>query len=263
LASANKQRRTLNKYMKMLNKIIGGSSIAIAAALAFSASTTQAQNLLVNGSFENSAFTANPISLTSGPNGTSGVGQGWATFGGGAGGFARQTNMFNSADSPQSGTNALLETANQGNGWNPSGAYQIVSGITAGQTYTFSIWGLTDTVNDGYANTNAGVLFQLGFGNFTNPTNSAQFVSLGSAISPDPHLPAINTWTLYSATGVAPAGAAYASVYAMFQDNGGASATENLYYDNASLVRVVPEPASLALVGMGLASFYLIRRRKS
>ena len=248
----------------MLNKIIGGSSIAIAAALAFSASTTQAQNLLVNGSFENSAFTANPISLTSGPNGTSGVGQGWATFGGGAGGFTRQTNMFNSTfASPQSGTNALLETANVGNGWNPSGAYQIVNGITAGQTYTFSIWALTDTVNDGYANTNAGVLFQLGFGNFTNPTNSAQFVSLGSAVSPDPHLPAINTWTLYTATGVAPAGATDASVYAMFQDNGSAIATENLYYDNASLVRVVPEPASLALVGMGLASFYLIRRRKS
>src|ERR1035437_2205231 len=195
--------------MKILNTIIG-SSIAVAAALAFSASTTQAQNLLVNGSFENSAFTANPISLTSGPNGTSGVGQGWATFGNG-GGIAVQTNMFNSFSSPQSGSNALLETVMPGNGWNPAGAFQIVSGITAGQTYRFSIWALTDTVNDGYANTTAGVLFQLGFGNFSNPTNAAQFVSLGSAVSPAPHLPAINIWTLYIATGVAPVGATEAS----------------------------------------------------
>jgi hypothetical protein len=256
LASANKQRRTLNKYMKMLNKIIGGSSIAIAAALAFSASTTQAQNLLNNGSFETALpQTGNPITL-------SGVNLGWTTYGGDAGAFARQTNMFNSADSPQSGTYALLETVNPGNNWGPAGAYQLVSGITPGQTYTFSIWALTDTVNSGYANTNAGVLFQLGFGAFNNSTNANQFMTIGAAISPDPHLPTIHTWTLYTATGVAPAGATDASAYAMFQDNSHASATENLYFDNASLT-ATPEPASLALVGMGLASFYLIRRRKS
>ena len=85
--------------MKMLNKIIG-SSIAIAAALAFSASTTQAQpNLLVNPGFDNAAlFTANPIPF-------GGINQGWALFG-----ATSQNNMFGSpVDSPLSDGFALLE----------------------------------------------------------------------------------------------------------------------------------------------------------
>ena len=64
--------------MKMLNKIVG-SSIGVAAALALSASSVQAQNLVVNPGFESaSGFTAN------GPSGVT-PGAGWANnFGGGA-----------------------------------------------------------------------------------------------------------------------------------------------------------------------------------
>lgn len=123
--------------MKMLNKIIG-TSIAVAAALAFSESTTQAQpNLLVNGGFENPAgFTANPITLTSGPGGSSGVNQGWATYN-----TSGQSDMSSSSDSPYDGSYVLQLVSNPGQDYNPSGAYQVVSGITPGTLYTFGVSG--------------------------------------------------------------------------------------------------------------------------
>ena len=52
-----------------------------------------------------------------------------------------------------------------------------------------------------------------------------------------------------------------AIVYSCSMDNGSQTATEHVYIDNAVLV--VPEPATIALLGMGLAlPLYLIRRRK-
>jgi hypothetical protein len=237
--------------MKM-NKIVG-SSIGVAAALALSASSVQAQNLVDPG-FENPfQTTANPITVA-------GVNQGWALFNGA--GSAGQSDMSASIDSPHSGTEALLETANVGNNWNPAGAYQVITGITPGDTYTFSVWALTDTANDAYAST-AGLLVQLGFetaalGGADSVQNPGNTVGISGA------LPAENTWAQYSVTATAPAGETDAIVYLMFQDNNGATVTEDAFYDDATLVQAVPEPTTLAIAGMGLASsFFLIRRRKS
>jgi len=47
--------------MNMFHKVLGCGTVAV--ALAFGASTTQAQNLLVNGSFESNTTTPNPITL--------------------------------------------------------------------------------------------------------------------------------------------------------------------------------------------------------
>jgi hypothetical protein len=243
--------------MKMLNKIVG-SSIGVAAALALSASSVQAQNLLVNPNFDTAQYTANPVTPST-------ANQGWATFG-----AVTPTNMFGSpVDSPLSNPDALLEQNAPGNNWNPAGAYQITDGIAEGgaivpgATYKFSIWDITDTgttyttpVDLNLEFTDSTVTNNIG--NAGQSTNNNAFNSANGTFVANN----ANQWKQYSVTAVAPAGAKYALVYAMFMDNG-QTTTENMYFDNGSLVQVVPEPATLAIVGMGLASsFFLIRRRK-
>jgi hypothetical protein len=117
--------------MKKLSKIIG-TGIGVVAALVMSASIAQAQNILVNGNFgigftadgtpptlNTGGYTINPITTTSGPGGTSGVGQGWATFG------ANPDDMTSAYSAPESGGYALLAQNAPGNNWNPQGAYQV------------------------------------------------------------------------------------------------------------------------------------------
>ena len=233
----------------MSSKIFG-SSIAVAGALTLGAVATQAQNL-ANGGFENpSGFTANPITVA-------GVNQGWATFTGG-GSFTGPTNMFSSVYSPHSGSSSLLESLNPGNNWNPAGAYQIISGITPGQKYTFDIWALTDTT----LTAPNGVLVQLGFEDAAlSGANSVE--NPGNTVGINGLVPALGTWTMYSVSATAPAGTSDAIVYAMFQDNNSAVGVENLYFDDAVLVTAAPEPSTLALLGMGLAAPFFLRRRKA
>jgi hypothetical protein len=166
--------------------------------------------------------------------------------------------MSSSSYNPRSGSQTLLETLNPGNNWNPAGAYQIVSGITPGQTYTFGIWALTDTV-DTAPN---GILVQLGF-ELPTLAGASSVENPGGTVGINGNLPTLGSWTHYSVTATAPAGYTDAIMYVMFQDNNSAIVTENMFFDDATL-QVVPEPSSLALLSMGLAvPFYLIRRRKS
>jgi len=227
----------------MSHKVLGCSSVA--AALAISALTAQAQNLLVNGSFESATgFTADPITLAT-------VSQGWANnFGGSP---VVRSDMSSSPDSPQDGSYALLVANAAGNNWNPQGSYQIVPGV-AGDTYTLSVAALFDTALTGTYGTPVGC--QLTF-------QDASLATLGNAPGAAFNaLGPINTWTTYSVTGTAPAGTAYLACYIWFMDNG-QTATDTVYMDNAMLTQAVPEPTTLALAGLGgAAALSLIRRRK-
>ncbi|HUA38121.1 MAG TPA: PEP-CTERM sorting domain-containing protein [Candidatus Sulfopaludibacter sp.] len=233
--------------MKMFPKVIT-SAFGITAALALNA---QAQNLLVDPNFANPGLaTGNYNNPVSGPN------TGWGIF---DSAIQATSPTYNGA------TYSMSETLAAGNNWETPGAYQIVTGITPGQTYQFSVEAYTTT---GFIW--EGALLQLGFeptgggavSTVENPSGVVQYGG-GALVSPP-----VGQWTQFSFTATAPAGDTEAIVYLMCQDynnityNQAISSPENINYDNASLI-AVPEPAIIALLGMGLAfPLYLIRRRK-
>jgi hypothetical protein len=73
----------------------------------------------------------------------------------------------------------------------------------------------------------------------------------------------INTWYQGVVSATAPANAVYVAPYLAFMENGSQTAADTLYWDNAVLTATaVPEPGSLALLGLGLVSTLIWRRRQ-
>jgi hypothetical protein len=229
--------------MKMFSKVVTGV-VGMTAALALTSTTAQA-NLLIDPGFESGApGQPNPIPLPGG------AGGGWAVFNGAA--------YANAA--AETGQWGLSSSQAPGQAWNFAASYQIISGVIAGQQYTLTADFMTPT---GITEAPGGYIpavIQLTYFNAAG-TDLGTVETGGAGALAAQYMPT-GTWQTGTVTATAPVGAVYVAPYLAFMENGTQTGTDTLYYDNGTLT-LVPEPATVALLGIGLSiPLYLIRRRK-
>ena len=172
-----------------------------------------------------------------------GPGEGWTLFGNSA---WVGSNIFVARNAPNSD-------------WNPSGGYDIVTGVNPGSLYTFSLQYLTDT---GITLSSDSVALLLTFENSSwvnigTVENGYGYDNGGFNFS----APVKNIWYSGSVSGTAPAGATSLVAYAMFEDNG-QTTTEEVYFNDMNITPMpAPEPSAYGLVTVGLGLFVLRKRR--
>lgn len=132
-----------------------------------------------------------------------------------------------------------------------AGFQQVVPGITSGETYTFSVFAKTD-------------------GNLYDVVNELRIEWLNSAGDEvgrtENLLPIFTTdYVQYSQGGVAPADATQLRAVIAGQSFNGATGTGLARFDSASIQgpAVIPEPSSVALLGMSVFGWFGRRRRRS
>jgi len=151
----------------------------------------------------------------------------------------------NSADSPRTGAQSLKLVINGGAN-DFAGAFQDVA-VTPGQQLTWS----------GFHRTSSSPLDVVS--EIRIEWKLADGGNNGATPNQLPVAPA--QYTQFSMLGTAPANTAFARVvYAIQTFTDGASHTGTVYVDDASLT-VVPEPASLSMIGLGALA--TLRRRRS
>jgi PEP-CTERM motif len=224
------------------------SVACIAGALAFAVATSQAaSNLLVDPGFESGApGQPNPIPIPGG------AGGGWAVFGG----------ATYSQAHPEFGSWGIQEMQGIGQAWNFEAPYQVIGGVSAGQKFTLTGDFMTTTGNSQAPGGYVPVVIQMTFFNASGTDLGTVETGGVGAKAVQYNMGALNTWVTGTVTATAPAGAAYVGPYLAFMENGSQTAADTLYWDNASLTLVVPEPSSLALLGLGLAGTFIWRRRQ-
>lgn len=210
--------------MKLLRKTLYAATLASIACVASFASA----NDLVDPGFEN------PITYDGPPF----VGF-WEGFNSGAGTFADSTTNM-----PRNGAGSLeLVIDNTVNGF--AGAFQDVyfGPAGAGQDGTFSGWHK--------AVQGSGVEIRIEWRDSVNNSEISRTPNFAPVPGPD--------FEFFSLTATAPAGSDTARVVYAIQSFGGVI-NQNVFVDDVSFSGIVPEPASLALVGLAGAAV-LARRR--
>ena len=176
---------------------------------------------------------------------------GWAVFNGAA---------FSQAH-PETGLWGIQEMQGIAQAWNFEAPYQVVGGVSAGQQYTLTADYMTTTGNSQAPGGYVPVVIQLTYLNAAGGDIGTVETGGSGARAIQYNMGALNTWFMGTVTATAPVGAVYVAPYLAFMENGSQTAADTLYWDNASL-SLVPEPSTLALLGLGVAGTLIWRRRQ-
>lgn len=218
-------------------------TVSFATFLTLAALTTQAQDLLTDPDFDSAPVQSYPgqlpVTLPIPPE------SGWVVFGGASyySGYRESGSIY-----------SLREVEGPGAFFYFIGAYQVLGGVSAGQTYTLTADCSTLTGLGGFP----GAVIELYYADAAG--NPLQIVDTGTRTYFLP--PAPDKWYTVSVTGTVPEGAVYLVPFLGFFMDGSQSSPVDLYWDKASLV-LVPEPCSLVLLGMGLGIPFCLRRRQN
>jgi len=226
----------------LLSLLRGFFALATVAAVSIFASDASAVNLLGNPSFET------PDIFPPAPPDQYGAGAPWTSFGGG---IFTIVNAGAGVSAPAQDGDQSLKTF----GGCCSGAYQQFP-ANPGETWNGGAWLLNPSSDLMVGGQVGAVNIEWIQADAVTQSTIIPFISNGTFTAASP----VDTWTLQTITGIAPADAAFARFVVITGDflPGGPGGAP--FFDNAFL-EVIPEPASVTLAVFGLLGVLGTRRR--